>query len=303
MAKTSTPKRPSTFHTFYGGKITIEKKPWGDHFRFIKSNTGKGGMLSSTKVTKRLDKSEVLIKWAVGLVCGHMTSHFENAKSSTFSREEISLVVAEALLKPEEAKVKGGSTGDIIHDFAHAFALAKMNGTTLPTLDHLDESQDDEHRKALNGINAFLDWYNANDVEFLEMEQLTYYNSELAGDTKEGEFVIEYIGIIDLVARVNKIVSIIDYKTSKGVYSDQRYQLASYRKAWNSQLAPSDPLFAKSSAVLNFGKETGDLVQKTMTPEESQLDFDFGFKGLFLASVREEQLSAEYFDSKKNESK
>lgn len=301
MAKTT--GRPSTFFKFYGGKIIIEMKPWGDHYRFIRIDTGKGGLLSSTKVTKRLDKSEVLIKWAVGLVCSHITTHFEKQKSEKFSREEISLVVAEALLKPEEAKVKGGSTGDIIHDFAHAFALAKMEGKPLPTVDHLDESQDDEHRKALNGINAFLDWYNANDVEFMAMEQLTYYNSLLAGDTKEGEFVIEYIGIIDLVARVNNVVTIVDYKTSKGVYSDQRYQIASYVNAWNSNLSESDPMRAKSSAVLNFSKETGELVQKTLTLEESKLDYDFGFKGLFLASVREEQLSAEYFNNKKNESK
>src|SRR3989304_5933230 len=148
-------KKPSEMLKFYGGQVTIEKKPWGDHYRFIKVGST-GGLLSSTKCTRYLDKP-ALIGWAVGLVGAHITSTFQSRQGVTFSKDEIMLVVGEAILKPEEAKVKGGKTGDVIHDFAHKFALSKITGSPMPTVDGIDD-EDSEGKKALNGINAFLDW-------------------------------------------------------------------------------------------------------------------------------------------------
>ncbi len=283
------PKRPSEFLSFYNGQVQIEKKPWGDHYRFIKVGT-KGGMLSSTKCTRYLDKP-ALIGWAVQLVGSHITSTFLERSSVTFSKDEIMLVVSEALMKPEEAKVKGGQSGDFIHDFAHAFAIAKINGTELPNINHLDE-KDENHIKAINGINAFLDWYNTpgNKVEFLAMEIPTYYNSFLAGDTRADEDVVEYIGIIDLVAKVKGLVGVWDYKTGKRVYSEQRYQLSSYRKG---KLADGINIPAPQiSGVLNFSKEDGSLNVVEITNEESELDFK-AFKGLHMVASREAQLDAD----------
>jgi len=284
-------KRPSEILSFYGGRVKIEKKPWGDHYRFIKVGE-KGGMFSPTRITKFLDKSQALIPWAVGLVGTHIKSTFELREGIQFSKEEIYLVVSEAILKPEEAKVKGGSTGDLIHDFAHAFALSKMFKEVVPpTLDHLDP-EDPEHAKALNGINAFLDWYNGNKIEFLALEHVVYYNSFFAGDTKEGEEVIEYVGIMDVLVKENGEVKVMDYKTGKRVYSEQRYQLSSYRKAWNSN-EDNKKFLATSSKVLNFSKETGELVPLEISNEESEKDFK-AFKGLFAVAVREKELDSNY---------
>ena len=283
------PKRPSEFDSFYGGRVTIEKKPWGDHYRFMVD--GRSGILSCTGVTKHLDKSQALLPWAVGLVGTHVKSTFESRNGDTFSKEEIFLVVQEAILKPEEAKVAGGKTGDAIHDFAHEFALADINGTAYPEVPKLENMPDEERDKALNGINAFLDFYNNNDVQFLEMEKLVYYNSFLAGDTKEGEPVVEFLGILDLLARVNGKVGVYDYKTGKRVYTDQRYQLSGYRKAWNSN-PDNASLFAEESGVLSFSKETGELVVVTVSNEESEKDFG-AFRGLHAVALREKELEAE----------
>lgn len=293
---TSTPKRPSEFFKFYDGKVTIEVKPWGDYFRYIKVGS-KGGMFSPSAVTKNLDKSRALLPWAIGLVGTHIRSFFEVSKGESFSKDEIFLVVAEAILKPEEAKVEGGTSGDLIHTFAHEFAKAKIAGTAVPTLDHLDE-ENPVHAKALNGINAFLDWYNANDVEFLKMEEPIYYNSLLAGETKEGEPVIEYSGRMDVFARVNGELEIVDYKSSKGVYSDQRYQVSAYFKAHNTN-APTK-LIAKGYRILNFSKETGALIEKYVPAEEVEKDFS-AYKGLYAVAVREKELDAEYLATKKTQ--
>lgn len=284
------PARPSVFHSFYGGQVTIEAKPWGDHYRFTVNK--RSGILSATGVTKYLDKSQALLPWAVGLVGSHVTKSFEARTGISFSKDEIYLVVAEAILKPEEAKVAGGKTGDVIHDYAHAFAKAVMSESTLPELPNLEHLVDKEEReKALNGINAFLDWYNTHDVEFLEMEKVVYYNSLLAGDTKEGEEVIEFLGILDCLARVNSEILVLDYKTGKRVYTDQRYQLSGYRKAWNSN-PDNKAFFAVGSAVLSFSKETGELTVCKISEEESEKDFK-AFRGLHAVALREKEIEAE----------
>lgn len=283
--------------SFYGGRALIEKKPWGDHFRF--TIDGRSGILSATGVTKYLDKSQALLPWAVGLVGSHMTSTFEARNGDTFSKEEIFLVVREAVLKPEEAKVAGGKTGDAIHDYAHAFAKADITNSPLPEVPKLEDMPEEERQKALNGINAFLDFYNGHEVEFLQMEQLVYYNSFLAGDTKAGEEVIEYLGILDLLARVDGKVGVWDYKTGKRVYTDQRYQLSGYRKAWNSN-PDNAKLLCEESGVLSFSKETGELTVCRVSNEESEKDFK-AFRGLHAVALREKELEAEYRNNKKNE--
>lgn len=279
--------KPSETVSFYSGQIEIEVKPWGDHYRYKKVGTN-GGLLSATGITKYLDKSRALLPWAVSLVGTHITSTVQSRTVESFSKEEIFLIVNEAVLKPEEAKVKGGAAGDKIHDFAHDFAKSKMLGIEPPTLDHLN-GEDPEDLKALNGINAFLDWYNENDVKFLQLEKLVYYNSLLAGDTTPEQEVIEYLGIMDVLAEVNGKIKVMDYKTGKAVYTDQRYQLSGYRKAWNSNPDNSGQ-FARGSEVLNFSKETGELFPLDISEEESELDFN-AFKGLYAVALREKQLT------------
>lgn len=298
MPKITKPKDPAKeiiVHSFYGGRVTIEAKPWGDHYRFTKVMNGEKqtGILSATGVTKMLDKSQALLPWAVGLVGTHITSTIQARTCETFSKEEIYLVVGEAVLKPEEAKVAGGKTGDIIHDFAHDFAKAEMTGLTHPKIpvDKMALFTKEEKDKALNGINAFLDWFNNHEVEFLAMEKVLYYNSLLAGDSKEGEEIVEFLGIMDCLAKVNGTILVLDYKTGKRVYTDQRYQLSGYRKAWNSN-PDNKKLFAKGSQVLSFSKDTGDLTVCDISQEESEKDFK-AFRGLHAVALREKELEKE----------
>lgn len=290
---TKTLKKPIERVSFYGGRVLVDKKPHGDHFRF--TIDGRSGILSATGITKYLDKSRALLPWAVELVGLHITSTIEKSGSATFHREEIKMLVADAVLKPEKAKTDGGKTGDLIHDFTHAFARHTIEGTPMPEIPKMSEETEEEKaeaQKVMNGINAFLDWYNKNDVVFLEMEKFVYYNSFFAGDTKANEDVIEFLGIIDVIARVNGKVGDWDYKTGKKVYTDQRYQVAGYHKAWNSN-EDNQGRFCEESGVLNFSKETGDLNVFRISNEESEKDWK-AFRGLHAVALREKELDDEY---------
>ena len=280
--------------SFYRGRAVLKKRMYGTAPSF-KRVDGSETILSITRCTGKLDKSKALIPWAVGLVSTHISSHLESSQAPNFTRDEIVLLLGEAVLAPDRAKEAGADTGSMIHDYAHEFAQMKIDGKKgSPSLKHLDEANE-EHQKALNGISAFLDWYNSNDVTFLEMEKLVYYNSFLAGDSGNIEPPIEFYGFTDLVARVNGKLAVVDYKSSKGIYNEQRYQVAAYKKAYSAVVdAP-----AEVSLIVNFNKLTGELMTKEIAEEESKLDYD-AFIGLYKVACRERTLEKEYKDSKKS---
>lgn len=289
------PKANVQEFSFYGGKAIVEKKPWGAHFSHRRRGSQKT-LLSVTAITKKLDKSGALLPWAVGLVCTEITSKVEQAGSDrTYSKDEILMMVEQAKRAPETAKVSGGTTGDLIHTFAHDFAKATIAGLPVPTLEHLNPEVE-EQQKALNGISAFLDWYNKNDVEFLDMEKMFYYNSHLAGDTgPEGEDInfVEYFGYADLVARVNGDVGTIDYKSSKGIYSEQKYQIRGYSFARDKEIlaiGSNDPL-TKFDGVVNFNKITGELMTENVVDIDRDKNLQ-AFLGLYKVAVREKELGA-----------
>lgn len=281
-------------YSFYDGRAILKKRMYGNapsFRRVLEDGTLSDTILSVTRCTGNLDKSKALIPWAVGLVGSHITSFIESAKAMHFSKEEIAILVAEAILAPEQAKVAGADAGNLIHDYAHEFAAMKIAGKKgTPSLRHLDETNE-VHARALNGISAFLDWFNSNDVEFLEMEKMVYYNSFLSGDSTASEPVVEWYGYIDLVARVNGKVAVTDYKSAKGVYNEQRYQVAGLRKAYGFGLS-------ELGLIVNFHKETAELITKEMNDEESMADLS-AFMGLHTVELRQRVLLKEYQASKK----
>lgn len=281
--------------SFFGGKVNLKKRMYGTAPSFKREGATET-VLSVTRCTKNLDKSKALIPWAVKLVGTHITTHVESLKAPHMLKEEVLVLVSEAVLAPDQAKEKGGDTGTLIHDYAHEFAQMKIDGKKgTPSLAHLDENNE-EHAKALNGISAFLDWYNTNDVEFLEMEKMVYYNSEFCDDPAKP--LVEFYGYIDLVARVNGKLVVVDYKSSKGVYNEQRYQVAAYREAFNAGRSKGEER-AGAALIVNFNKETGALITKEVSEEECALDFS-AFLGLYAVACRERVLEKEYKDSKKS---
>ena len=93
----------------------------------------------------------------------------------------------------------------------------------------------------------------------------------------------------------------VDYKTGKRVYSEQRYQLSGYTKGWNSN-PDNKKHFAKASGILIFNKENGDFNYTEMTLQETEEDYK-AFKGLYAVAQRENGLEIERRNKKKNESK
>ncbi len=92
-------------------------------------------------------------------------------------------------------------------------------------------------------------------------------------------------GIFDAVAIVNGKKVIIDYKTSKRVYNDHRYQIAGYRGAYEEENGKID-----GAIVLHFDKETGEFDMVELTDEDYAADYPV-FLACYEIKKREKELT------------
>ncbi len=248
----------------YGGEITLEHLPDSHRYRIEGS---KEYLLSVTACTGIIDKSRFLIPWAVGLAEKHLRSFLES-NSGPFTIEEIVPVIEEAVRQHQIKKEQAASIGDMVHDYAEAFALAVIHRSDVPSI------PDDSDERVRAGINAFLNWFNEHDVRFQYAEKLIY--SRVHG----------YAGLVDAIATVNGKRMLIDYKTAKGVYTEMRYQVAGYCLAYEEENGE----VLDGAMILHFDKESGVCTPYEYTKEDFKTD-ESAFLACLALKKREKELA------------
>lgn len=217
----------------YGGEVKIDFYPESHRYRLHGSSKW---LVSVTAVTGLIDKSRVLIKWAVGEDIAYIKRFLDQRAGQTLTIEEIAPVLFEAERYHDQLKEKAASTGDQVHEFAEEFANAFVSGKKLP------EPKDDMPEEVIQGINAFLQWFNENEVHYHVSESVVYSRE------------LDIVGKADAVAKVNGEHVLLDYKTSSGVYPEHHYQAAAYMRLWNEEHKEMQLVGAK---ILHFNKKTG----------------------------------------------
>jgi hypothetical protein len=109
-----------------------------------------------------------------------------------------------------------------IGTLAHALILDKIVGATEPSFDKGEYAPDDlAHAKLL--LKAYEKW--ATGKEILPILVETPFISD--------EY--QYGGTLDLYARIDGVLTLLDIKTSGGVYAEHFHQVAAYRNLLNEQ--------------------------------------------------------------------
>ena len=208
----------------YKGKVIVnfEERDWGG--KKIHSYTASKGdkIISVTKVTGRIDKSNALIIWATRLMAKFLSDNFLG-KILTES------AIGESLKKWRDAKEEAADIGTAIHDWIEA----KIKGLEP------DIPADD---KVKNGVLAFLKWQNENKIKWLENEKIVYSKKH------------HYIGKLDAVAKIGGKIYLIDYKSSKKIYPEFYLQTAAYQLAYEEEHGKS---IIDGRILLHLGKEDG----------------------------------------------
>jgi hypothetical protein len=204
---------------------------------------------SVTGITGMLDKP-ALLGWAARCAVEHIQDNIDAV------RDPIDVHRGEAIL--EEAKkahtIKRDSAADSGTKAHKAAELYIEAGEETAEIKELLEGDED----AQNGFNAFLEWVDANHVEFLESEVQVF--SVLHG----------YAGRFDLVAKVNGHRTLIDLKTSSGIYDEMKYQLCAYLQAYNEMLEEGQEPIEKI-AILHLDKKTGEPTYKPIIKDVERM--------------------------------
>jgi hypothetical protein len=102
----------------------------------------------------------------------------------------------------------------------------------------------------------FKDWWGERGLKTFKCKDMngeTTVTSEIQLVSEEGLFG----GTIDAMAKdANGKVTLLDVKTSKGIYDEHRYQLAAYWHMWNEN-NPKAPV--QQAYIIHLDKETGNI--------------------------------------------
>jgi hypothetical protein len=255
--------------SLYGGEVEIEFYP-NSHRYSLKGQ--KDWLISVTTITGIIDKSRFLMPWAVNECVSYVQGELAKREDLHIPKEEVVRLILEGA---EQYKIKrevAASIGDKVHEFAEKFTLAQLKQGEMPVI------TDEMEEKVVQGINAFLEWYNSHNIQFLEAERIIYSRE------------YGYVGKCDGIALVDCKKTILDYKTGKGIYDDFKFQVAGYRIAYEEETKK----VLDQSLILHFSKDDGNFTVYPIENKTYELDA-LAFKGLLLAKKRLKELEKEYY--------
>lgn len=251
----------------YAG-VTVKFDKTKHAFTVFDKKSPEGRKIESvTGATGKLDKSGALVGWAVKLFREFL---YEKLREGVKITEE---VVFDGSRQHAIRKDKGADIGTQVHDWISLFIKGKK--PAVP-----------KDAKIKNGVLAFLKWQNENKVRFLKSEEIIY--------SKKNDFA----GIMDIEAKVNGKLAIIDIKTSSGLYNEMRYQTAGYQCAkeemtgkkyderWIIRLAKED----KKDYKGDVKESAGDFFAYRIDDYRKDLP---AFLGLLAVKCREKELENE----------
>jgi genome maintenance exonuclease 1 len=209
-----------------------------------------------TTILNTISKGDALTHWAVAQTIDYL----EPRLIGELTDEQIHTLCDEARVAHKVVKEAAASIGTLAHDWIERYL--KGEEPTLP-----------ENPKARNSCEAAVKWLAEHGWETLAIEEIVYSPTHL------------YAGKLDWLARVDGVLAVPDWKTSKAHYSTHRYQTAAYVKA----LEEVRDIHIPDRWILRIDKETGEHDPLHLTRDDLEADFE-----AFLAALtiyrREAQL-------------
>lgn len=191
--------------------------------------TKAGSVPSATTVLSLLDKP-ALIQWAANMACDYVREQV--AGKGFLGEDEVVGWLEDAKYNYKKASKKALGIGTTVHDAAEAY----LKKGTEPDFDLATQPE------ICSSWEAFKKWIDKNNVVPIEIE------CEIHG---EG-----YAGRADLVCKLNNVLTLVDFKTSKGHYPEYALQTAAYREGYNRWVEDPDKKI-QANGSLRLDKMSG----------------------------------------------
>lgn len=202
---------------------------------FAQTRDGRSRRLRSvTAALKIISKDEVLMRWAVGLYSKCIKTMAPVGQVLT--PEAVDTMIEAGSNEFERVRYDAAEVGTRAHNIIDAW----LKHEPIPRLE-------DEDPRVQNALKLFWAWWEGKGLRVVESE-LAVYNAEHG-----------YAGTLDFLCELpNGKLALLDWKTSKGIYSEYYLQVAAYYYALISM--PEDKGGRKASdfseaTILRIGKE------------------------------------------------
>lgn len=188
---------------------------------------------SVTTILGMLSKGDALNYWAAGCAVDYISENLEELRTPS-GPHRVDEILRNAKKAFKDASQKALDTGSAVHDAIEQYIKTGRD----PSGEMSDQAQ--------HGFLAFLDWEKKNHVEWVSSEL------ELISE-KRG-----YAGTCDAIARINGYLYLVDFKTSKAIYDEYRFQLGAYLQAYNEENVNPAVGQLTNVGILRLDKETGE---------------------------------------------
>lgn len=180
--------------TLYKGKVAVRFFP-KSHV-YMMNGKRKSGVTTYIGIK---DKSRPLVIWATALAKSFLIKKLEDGGIDEG-------VIIEACGLHAVRKEEASTIGSIAHEWIEEYIAG--NSPEMP-----------EDPCVLIAVNGFLDWEKEHKVKFLSSERVLYSKKH------------DYMGKMDIEAKVDGDLCLVDIKTSNALYNDYCMQTAAYVKA------------------------------------------------------------------------
>ncbi len=223
-------------YKIYGGEVTLKYNDGAHRYYVTDPSVGldNAWVPGCTSITGVINKP-ALLGWAVKMGAEYLAENWKPGVS--YDEVQINDMIKEMKGAHRQKRDKAADIGTMIHEWIEKYIKAEMG------VEGFERPDNPENEKMQSAIVAFLDWRAKHKVIFTHSETKVY--SRMA----------QVAGTIDAVGMIDGASSLIDFKTSNGIWPEMALQVAFYQQAFTEMTGK--PL--EKRWIIRFGKEDGEF--------------------------------------------
>lgn len=297
-------------YMFYGKKVTL----WFDvnnHVYLREYDDGKMVQQDGvTSIVHIIDKSDALVPWAAKKVAEKMIDIMPvepdddfNMFTTRLSPEAFYDLVMSAKKAPRDIKEDAADLGTLAHNCLEDSIRAAMGnilifhddqGATVTEIINWPVEP-----RSINCVKAAFDWMQKHHVRWLETERKVYSKKHCYAGTMDGlAYVSSCTSPKCCPAPFTNRLSLIDWKSSNGLWLEYRLQVAAYLAAYQEETSDE----VTDRFILRLGKEDGKFEPWHLELSDQIVDFK-GFLQCLELSRTHKEIKAIMSQTKKDRKK
>jgi hypothetical protein len=231
-------------YQFYNGSVTLVFDSQGWTYYKIETDGSRTPQYGVTTVLKIINKSEVLIPWALKRAMEKLKrllkekGYIEIKDSVTFANllfeEVLDDIISQAKKASQEEFEDAGEVGTQAHTWIESYIKAILEDKEERRLELLSKLPEDE--RAASCVIAALAWMDAHNVRWLMTERKCYSRRHSVAGTMDGLAIVDSCSYpVCCPTAFKDRKSLIDWKSSNGLYVSYLMQAAIYQESYEEE--------------------------------------------------------------------